>query len=100
VPALITEEDAEMTLTMGSSHCINLSSVDLLNDATWERRTTRISTGELQSCNWAINGCVRRLFSVFFSYSFREASKTACKSEDEELEAGGVCLGHGHSNEA
>ena len=28
-PALITEEDAERTLTIGSSHFINLSSADV-----------------------------------------------------------------------
>jgi hypothetical protein len=50
-----------------------------------------MSAGDLQAWNWAINGCVRRLFFVFFSYSFREASKTACKLE-EELEAVGVVL--------
>jgi hypothetical protein len=51
-----------------------------------------MSVGELQACSRAINGCVRRLFSVFFSYSFREASKMACKLEEEELEAVGVVL--------
>jgi hypothetical protein len=52
----------------------------------------RMSAGDLQAWNWAINGCVRRLFFVFFSYTFREASKTACKLEEEELEAMGVIL--------
>ena len=46
-----------------------------------------MAAGDLQACNWAINGWVTRLFSVFFSYSFREASKMACKVEEEELEA-------------
>jgi hypothetical protein len=30
-PALITEEDAERTLTMGFSHFINLSSADIVS---------------------------------------------------------------------
>ena len=49
-----------------------------------------MAAGDLQACNWAINGWVTRLFSVFFSYSFREASKMACKLE--ELVAVGVIL--------
>ena len=93
-PALMTEEDAERTLTIGSSHFINLSSASIVcsNFAARERRMVRVSAGELQACNWAINGRVRRLFFVFFSYCFREASKTACKLEEEELEAVGVVL--------
>ena len=50
-----------------------------------------MSVGDLQACNWVINGCVTRLFSVFFSYSFREASKMACKLE-EGIKAVGVVL--------
>jgi hypothetical protein len=93
-PALITEDDAERTLTIGSSHFIKFSSASIVcpNPAARKRRTDRTSVGELQACNWAINGCVRRLFSVFFSYSFREASNMACKLEEEELEAVGVVL--------
>ena len=93
-PALITEEDAERTLTIGSSHFINLSSASIVcsNFAARERRTARVSAGELQACNWTINGCVRRFLFVFFSYTFREASKMACKLEEEELEAVGVVL--------
>ena len=48
----------------------------------------RMSVGELQVCNWAINGCVRRSFFVFFSYSFREATKMVCKVEEEEVVGG------------
>lgn len=43
-----------------------------------------MSAGELQTCNWAINGRVRRSFFGFFSYFFREATKTAWKLEDCE----------------
>ena len=42
-----------------------------------------MSVGDLQVCNWAINGCVRRSFFVFLSYSFKEAQKTAWKWEEE-----------------
>ena len=35
---------------------------------------------------------MRRLFFVFSSYAIREASKIACKLEEEELEAVGVVL--------
>jgi hypothetical protein len=48
--------------------------------------------GELQSCNWTINGCVRRFVSVFFSYTLRGASKVACNLEEKELKAVGVVL--------
>ncbi len=48
-----------------------------------------MSVGELQVCNWAINGCARRSFFVFFSYVFREALKMAWKLEEEEA-VGGV----------
>ena len=51
-----------------------------------------MSAGELHSCNLTINGCVRRLISVFFSYSFRAASKVACNLGEKELEAVGVVL--------
>ena len=90
-PALITEEDAESTLTIGSSHFINLSSADIVCStcAAWERRSARMSAGDLQTCNWAINGWVTRLFSVFFSYSFREASNMVRKLEEGELKAAG-----------
>jgi hypothetical protein len=43
-----------------------------------------MSVGELQVCNLAINGCVRRSFFVFFSYSFKEATKMACSGAEEE----------------
>ena len=46
----------------------------------------------MQAFNLSINGCVRRFVSVFFSYFFREASKTACKSEEEEFDGVGVVL--------
>ena len=42
--------------------------------------------GELQVCNWAINGCVRRSVFVFFSYSLIETSKMAFKSEEVVVE--------------
>ena len=48
-----------------------------------------MSVGELQVCNWAINGCARRSFFVFFSYSFIEAYNMTCKLEEEEA-VGGV----------
>ena len=49
-----------------------------------------MSVGELQACNLAINGCVRRSFFVFFSYSFKEATKMACsRVEEEPVEAVG-----------
>ena len=51
-----------------------------------------MAAGDSQACSRAINGWVTRLFSVFFSYSFREASKMACKLAEEELEAVGVVL--------
>ena len=38
-PALITEEDAERTLTIGSSHFINLSSADVA-----DRKSTRLNS--------------------------------------------------------
>ena len=93
-PALMTEEDAERTLTIGSSHFMNLSSASIVcsNFAARERRMARVSAGDLQACNWNIKGRVRRFFSVFFSYCFRAASKTACKLEEEGLEAAGVVL--------
>ena len=47
--------------------------------------------GESQAFNWSINGSLRRHFFIFFSYSFREASKIAFKLE-EELEAVGDVL--------
>ena len=40
-----------------------------------------MSVGELHICNWTINGCARRSFFVFFSYSFMEAQKIAGKLE-------------------
>ena len=49
-----------------------------------------MAAGDLQACSWAINGCVTRLFLVFFSYSFREASKVACKLGEKELRSVGV----------
>ena len=49
-----------------------------------------MSAEELQSWNWAINGCVRRLISVCFSYSFREVSKVACNFGEKRLRAVGV----------
>ena len=90
----MTEEDAERTLTIGSSHFINLSSASIVCSkfAARERRIVRVSAGELQACNWAIKGRVRRLFFVSFSYRFREVSKTACKLAEEELGAVGVVL--------
>ena len=51
-----------------------------------------MSAEDLQAFNLSINGCVRRFVSVFFSYFFREASKTACKSEEEEFDGVGVVL--------
>ena len=47
-----------------------------------------MSVGELQVCNLDINGCVSRSFFAFFSYSFKKATKMACKSEGEGV--GGV----------
>jgi hypothetical protein len=44
--------------------------------------------GELQLCNWVINGCARTSVFVFFLYSFIEASKMACKLEEEEVVEG------------
>ena len=46
--------------------------------------------GELQAFNWSINGSLRRLFSIFSSYAFREASKIAFRLEEEGLEAVGA----------
>ena len=43
-----------------------------------------MSARELQTCNWAINGCMRRSFFVFFSYSFRAATRMARKLEECE----------------
>ena len=48
----------------------------------------RISVGELQVCSWTNNGCVRRSFFVFFSYSFKDATKMVCKVEEEEAAGG------------
>jgi hypothetical protein len=38
-----------------------------------------MSVGELQACNFAINGCVRRSSFVLFSYSFKEVTKVSRK---------------------
>jgi hypothetical protein len=48
----------------------------------------RMSVGELQVSNCAINGWVRRCFFVFFSYALKEASKMAWKLEGEEAMGG------------
>ena len=48
-----------------------------------------MSVGESQACNCIINGSMRRFFSDFFSYAFREVAKMACNLE----EAVGVVLG-------
>ena len=50
-PALITEEDAERTFTIGFSQFINFSSAAVVssNCTTRQRRTARMSVGELQA---------------------------------------------------
>ena len=49
-----------------------------------------MSARDLQACNLAINGCVIRISLVFFSYSFKEASKVACKMGEKELRSAGL----------
>ena len=41
----------------------------------------RISVGELQVCNWAINGCMRKLCLFLILFRDPDARKTVCKVE-------------------
>ena len=51
-----------------------------------------MSAEDLQACNWAINGSLRRFFPIFSSYAFKAAPKIAFKLEEEELEAVGIAF--------
>lgn len=76
-PALMTEEDAERTLTIGSSHFINLSSASRVCSkfAARERRIVRVSAGELQACNWAIKRKSEKAFLRFLFIPFQRGFK-------------------------
>ena len=81
----IIAENVYKTLTVGSSHLVNLSSApcDLSDSWTWARRIARIALGESQDLSWAARGWEAMSFFVFFSYSSRAALKIVSKLGEE-----------------
>ena len=77
-------ENAKRTLTIGSSHLVNLSSLFCDRWGPWTccRSTTRMALGDSHGSSCSAIGCVRRSFFVRFLYMFKASSKISWKFVD------------------